>query len=828
VNAKSLYSFLRAGLGALRRYRRLALKAIETYLPETLGYGLSKLVDPFFRLSALSATYSERLEIDPDLVMYESYNGRDFAGNSYALFRHLVDRPDYSRLRHVVVVPYRDHPKVRPWKGHPRVRFVEVDSAAYVRAAETCAYFINDASYKPYLVKRPGQTYVYTWHSTLLKKLAVDKGAPWEARNVTRALVTADYFISPNRFTTDILLRSHGARAFMDGRIAEFGYPRNDLTVNCDVAAVRRRLGAGDGERIALFAPTWRGEQNAENTVAETLEQRRILAERLGNGWRVVVKFHTMVYRFLDKRALSHCAPLEVDANELLAAADVLVTDYSGIFFDYLLTGRPIVFFTPDREAYAKAKNGFYLDLDTLPGPVYDDIALAAEAVLRTEERVPEFAARYAEFRSHFVADDDGNACRRTVDLVFGGIEDQRVYRLEHDKKRVLFYPGPLNPNGVTTSFLALTGALDYGRYDVAVLIPDEERNRVFQAGIDPRASVFYQSVPDAFTAAEYRDHARFVKRGSRFSSDLPTAAYRRTLGRILGAVEFDTAVNFHGYQPADAAKFALAVPARRRVVFLHNDLERDRRIKQPQLYSVFSTYKYYDALFCVSQDSLEANLAGMAAFVKATFGDEVASKMGYAHNLISPDRIRTLSVEPLPPSVPLPPADAPSFMTIGRLSPEKNHLRLLEAFSRVAAEYPAARLYIVGDGREARPLRSKAEALGLTDSVVFIPFMANPFPLYAACGCFVLSSDIEGQPVTVLEALTLDRPIIATDIAGPRDLLKGGEGRLVPPTAEALAQAMLEFAKNGADAARTRFDPYAYVAAAGRRFAEVVLEDAR
>ncbi|OHD26356.1 MAG: hypothetical protein A2Y38_00225 [Spirochaetes bacterium GWB1_59_5] len=812
-------------LDSLRQTRRLALKAFETYLPPALGYPLSRLVDPFFRRSALAAGYCERLQLEPDLVMYESYNGRDFAGNAYALFRHLIDRNDYAHLRHVIAVPSLDHPKVLPFRNHPRVILVKVDTPAYIRYAESCTWFINNASWKPYLIKRSGQTWVYTWHSTLLKKLAVDKGAPWEARNVTRALVAADYFISPNRYTTELLLASHGAGPFMDGMIAEFGYPRNDLTINADRISIKRMLGLSEGEQLVVFAPTWRGEQNAVDTVAETLDQRQRLQDLLPAGYRVVVKFHTMVYRFLNAAAMKYCPPLSVDANELLAAADYLVTDYSGIFFDYLSTGRPVIFFAPDREEYARAKNGFYLDLETLPGPMCQDLGSVASAILHSRGISERYAQAYAEFRALYLADDDGMACQRTIDLVFGAVPEPRTYRIPHTRKRLLFYPGPMNPNGVTTSFLALAGRLDYDAYDVAVLLPDDARNRVFQAGIDRRASIFYQSVPDAFTASEYSAHARFIKRGSRSRDDLPIQAYRSSMGRIFYGVEFHSAVNFHGYQPADAAKLALGVVAARKVIFLHNDLNRDRIIKQPQLHAVFSTYKYYDRLFCVSADSLAANLVGMAVYTRGEFGDDVAPLMDYAPNLIAPESIRSRALEALPGTIPEPSPEMATFMTIGRLSPEKNHARLLEAFRLVVDTCPGSRLYIVGDGKTAGTLRQLARSLRLGESTVFIPFMANPYPLFKACDCFVLSSDIEGQPITILEALTLGKPVISTDIAGPHDLLCGGEGTLVAASAEALASAMITFIRNGRTMDRKDFDPFGYVESAASRFAEKVLE---
>lgn len=760
--------------------------------------------------------------------MYESYNGRDFAGNPYALFLHLLDREEYSHLEHIIVVPFLSHPKVKKFRNYSNVRLVRINSAAYVRYAETAAFFINNSSYKPYLIKRPGQIYVYTWHSTLLKKLAADKGAPWEAKNVTRALISADYFISPNRFTTDILLHSHGAAAFMNGQIAEFGYPRNDLTVNGDAASFKRRLGFSEKETLILFAPTWRGEQDAVDSVAPTLDQYRRLKEKLPENYRIIIKFHTMVYRFLKRDTLRFCAPMDMDTNELLCAADILLTDYSGIFFDFLITGKPIVFFTPDRTSYAQAKSGFYLDLDTLPGPVCDDIDSAAAAILNIKEVSLSYSETYAQFQRRFVGDDDGQACRRTVDLVFAEKIDSRVYRLPHERRKVLFFPGPFNPNGVTTSFIALLGTIDYSKWDVAVLLPDDSVNRTFQSLIDRRAHIFYQCSPDAFTRSEYQRHVRFLRNGSFKNDDLPIEAYRRSVERIFYGTQFDIVVNFHGYQPSDAAKMIFGVSAGRKLIFLHNDLERDRGIKQPQLHAVFSLYKYYDSLFCVSEDSLKSNIAGMAQYVKSVFNDDVTEKMDFVQNLINPDRILTLAQEPLIDNVAAMLRDGCNFITIGRLSPEKNQRRLIDAFSIVHEEYPDTRLYIIGDGKLSSVLRKQASKLGLDACIVFIPFLQNPYPLLSACDCFVLSSDIEGQPITILEALTLNKPIIATDISGPHDMLKGGEGMLVPVSADALSQAMITFIRDGKKMERKHFDPYGYVSAAKMRFAEKVLEDTK
>ncbi len=808
--------------------------------------------DPEVRRACLAASYYLNEPMLENHVMYESYNGRDFAGNPYALFKYLLHHPDYQHLYHVIGVDDVEHPKLAPYHSHPRVSIVRTHSDEYIRYAETCKYFINNVSFKPYIIKREGQIYVNSWHSTLLKKLAADTKRVWEAKQVARALLATDYFISPNRYTTELLFRSHGVDSLFQGAVAEIGYPRNDLVFHTDKDELRRRLGIPENKKVILFAPTWRGQYVARNTVPETLGYHQYLTDNLHEEYFVLVKFHTMVYPFLNDEALAVSAPRDVDTNELLAITDVLVTDYSGIFFDFLITGNPVIFFTPDREAYSQEKTGFYLDIQRLPGPICDRIEDVVDCVQRVDAVRNRYAERYEEFRSRFVSADDGRACERVVDLVFNGQTYPNVYRPRSDRKNILIYPGGLAPNGVTTSFLALMEHLDYDTFNVVVLLPTDNTGRHLQQQIHPRAKVFYQATVDGFTEDEYERVRRLASAGLDAEDPVLTAAYRRNMRRIFADVQFDTVINFNGYDPLWAAKLRFGLNAKRWVIYLHNDLNEDRKIKNPGLHSVFSLYRFYDQLICVSEDSLQANISGMASYARERFGFDVVPKMDYVHNPLVPDKIRARALEvpvieeggrkyyvvtnPIStePSrtysyrIPFPTPDCVNFITIGRLFPEKNHLRLLQAFFEVHQEFKDVRLYVVGQGVMMSQLSDFIQEHGLDSKVVFVHHLNNPYPLLALCDCFVLSSDIEGQPVVILEALTLGKHIIATNIPGPRNLLRNGEGVLVPRSSRALAEAMKDFIRSGRRFERNPFDPYAYVEHAMQQFYEKVLNEPR
>jgi CDP-glycerol glycerophosphotransferase len=763
--------------------------------------------------SQLAARYWRELPLLDAHVMYESHNGRDFAGNPYALFRYLVDHPEYTHLHHVIAVNDADNPKARAFADHPRVTVVSIHSDEFIRYAESAKYQVNDTSFKDYVIKKPGQVYVHTWHSTLLKKLAIDTGRPWEAKRVGRALLQSDFFVSPNRFTTERLLSSHGVTPLFRAAIAEVGYPRNDLTVNVDVSRLRARLGVAAGERIALFAPTWRGNYVPENTVRQTLEDLEGISGVLPPDVRLYVKFHPMVYKFLGDHTIPHSVPDDVDINEFLGATDLLITDYSGIFYDYLLTGNPIIFYTPDLEAYAAQKDGFYLDIASLPGPLCRTIDEVGAAARDLQAVQLDNAESYARFRQRFGGADDGHACERVATIVFRGEDDGRTYRLENDKPKVLIYPANLAPNGVTASFLALLENLDYDRVNVAVLLPSESAYRETQALIDRRACVLYLGYQHGLTPREHARLARLDRLGAGGPHQVPAEALERIARNALGDIQFDCAINFNGYFPRAAGLVAFGVNAKRRVIYLHNDLDRDRRIKHPQLHSVFSLYPYYDALFCVSPESRDVNLARISRYLQATFGVPLATPMRFALNPIVPDRIGRRGAEPVASTTidgtkyavmrqpgdrltgfPWPREDHVNFLAVGRLSREKNHRRLIRAFAKVAAVHRRTTLYISGDGVLVKELQQLITRLNMQGRVVLTGQLTNPLPLMRLCTCFVSSSDIEGQPITILEALVLGKPIIATDIAGHQSLLRASPGCLVDTTVADLARAMEEF----------------------------------
>lgn len=164
-------------------------------------------------------------------------------------------------------------------------------------------------------------------------------------------------------------------------------------------------------------------------------------------------------------------------------------------------------------------------------------------------------------------------------------------------------------------------------------------------------------------------------------------------------------------------------------------------------------------------------------------------------------------------------------LLAVGTFKTVKNHSLMLRAFAELTL--PSARLMLLGKGPDEQMLRDLSTALGIHDRVIFAGFHADPSPFYATADLFVLSSDYEGLPTVMIEALSFGVPVVSTDCpAGPAEILENGRwGRLVPVRdCTALAQGMAQALSDPVDrdALKRRAQDFA-PAIAAKRYLELL-----
>lgn len=833
--------------------------------------------------------YARRVPIDKRTVLYESFAGSGMLCNPEAIFRALLAADDMRDLRHVWVLADLDESAatMAEFTDNPRVTFVQYKSNRYFAVLATAKYLVNNATFPPQFGKRDGQIYVNTWHGTPLKAMGYDvPNGALETRNIVRNFVSADYLLAPNEGTAEMYLNAYRMKNIYRGAIIQEGSPRVDKQFASPDQGERiksrlRQHGVllGADQHILLYAPTWKGAFASPTNDIRQLRARidAISSQIDTNKYRLLLKVHQQVYKHAcgDPELRELLVPNEIPANEVLTVTDVLITDYSSIFIDFLATGRPVLFYAPDITGYESSR-GLNLPLEQWPGPVCRDIDQLVMEIKQlgsaTVDPISRYAVAYAAARDRYCSLENGNAAARVIDIVFRDNADDYEVRRDFSDGRVsvLIHLGGMLANGITSSALSLLDNIDHDRFDVSVTFPNStspDRLRLI-ALINPRVRLFprlggingsklHVTPLLAVKGRSARQHQNSMSR----HSDLLQAEWMR----CFGASRFDHVVDFSGYAPF-WVKFLGTRPSGSFSIWLHNDMRaeatnpgRTARLRA-NVEAVASLYSSADHLVSVSRALHEVNKKRLADCAPA-------DKFTYARNSINFERIHHLAygvasaphhefagpvhagtgrpktrppidlTEPNPVDLPsrvdrlvgsyglsnvrdeverratieevLPPAPGVrTFVTAGRLSTEKNQTRLIRAFDLVHQENPDTRLVILGTGPQFDRLTAVIDELGLASAVTLAGHKPNPYVVLANSDCFVLSSDYEGQPMVLLEALILQRSIVSTAFDSVRGALPEGSGLVVPREVRALADGMRAFLRG-----EVSTQPFDYVA---------------
>lgn len=284
---------------------------------------------------------------------------------------------------------------------------------------------VDDYFFPLYVVTpRPGTTVVQVWHACgAFKRFGysvADKTFGADARLLRHVRIHTNYDVC---LVSSMAVAPHYAEAFgqpLERFRSDLGVPRTDVLFGEEriervVATIRHRYALPADKRVILYAPTFRGE-SVGVARADGLPDWHRLRDTLAADHVLLVRLHPFIREALviDRELDGFLTDVSdhPDINELLHVADVLVTDYSSVIFEYALLGRPMVFFAPDLAAYERER-GFYFDYRSgVPGPVVESSAALATALRDPApdlERVHAFARR-----SFDVA--DGGATDRVVD----------------------------------------------------------------------------------------------------------------------------------------------------------------------------------------------------------------------------------------------------------------------------------------------------------------------------------------------------------------------------------------------------------------------------
>lgn len=394
----------------------------------------SRIISLVGRLKRLTIVQSNRYrKLDKNLIVFESFMSKDYACSPRQLYEVMLqdDRfKDYS-----FIWSFRQPDKFR-FIENKRTKIVKFGSFDYYRSYAKAKFWVVNGWIPINLRKRKGQVMLQTWHGAMLKRLRNDilpnnlhATTDYDESVRLNALDSKryDYFISTAHFFTQKIISAFGLKELdKESIVIETGYPRNDPLFSYtkkDIRNIRKQLSIPSEKKVILYTPTWRDDQHDGKNFTYKLDiDLDYLKEKLSDHYVVLFRAHYNVVKDMD---ISRYSEFIYDVseyeriNDLYAVSDLLMTDYSSTFFDFMALDKPILFFMYDYEHYANKVHGLYFKPEELPGLVVKTEEGVANQLANLGDYVKKTEEKYNKFKKQYAYLDDGKATERVLRKVF-------------------------------------------------------------------------------------------------------------------------------------------------------------------------------------------------------------------------------------------------------------------------------------------------------------------------------------------------------------------------------------------------------------------------
>lgn len=792
---------------------------------------------PIFSITTHYAEYRESCPVNENTVLYESAMGGNTSGNPLAMCLYLLEHHGNESLLHVWSIN-DDAPIHRALLSRPNIVFVRKGSTSHIRHLATAKYVINDSTTETYFEKRKNQRVLNTWHGTPWKTLGKDqRSEPFAYGNIARSFMNSDLVLTPNAHTRQVLCQSMDLDVVCSKKFVSSGYPRISLSLNLDNTEkreLRSRLHLDAGQKLVVFLPTWKGTiDNRDAEVEKTLH----IARSLNASDRVVLlRAHQYVanaFRRTNKVGDDvTLAPLSMDTNEIIAIADVVVTDYSSVLFDSAAIDTPVVKFLSDVEDYQSSR-GLYFSPEEVPGVnVYslDDLSHEVKAAIANPRK---FTERYSDLTAKFTPHENASSSEQVWRLLTSGLpkeleSNQKVTK--NSPRTILMTTGGLPQNGITRALRSLTTSLknreviphlslssnSFETGDVETVTELLENCKILPSLGRRVGTSFEQEVHEFYSTPYFRptpDLLSYLSSGR-----------KRQSRRLFGDVQFNSAVEYSGYDSSELALICLGTTshARRRGVIFHSEMHKEIATKFPKLQSEMYVLNSADFVASVSEGVRDAHIKHLGALYGVK--PDLQITLG---NTLNAKTIVHKSLEPLDPEFrSWYERPGKHVVMLGRLSYEKNHAMFYQALAAIRnrIDVPIS-ISVMGDGLLRAELLDQIAQLGLSDVVRLWGPVSNPYPHFRYVDAMFLPSSHEGQPIVILESLTLGTPVVVTDIPGSRSTVEDGKfGTIVELSQQGIEDGLLKIV-NGTLKSANHFDAQEFSRSATTQFMRSVLD---
>ena len=405
-------------------------------------------------------TYEKQAKkpIDEKSILIFSQQGNNLNGNMFYILKELANNEKYNDF--VIYIGYSDNSKMKlkklleSYNILDRVKFVKNKTNKFAKILAKSKYLFTDTSMPTYFVKRKEQVYLNTWHGTPLKTLGKStENDFFDIANVQKNFVFSDYLLYPSEYMMDIMIRDYMLQGIADNKIMLCGYPRNEIFLREDVKQAREENNLSNKTVIA-YMPTWRGsvrDIDIETQIKIAQDYIKQISEKLTENQILYVNMHPFIGNKLDISKYKNVKtfPKNLETYDFLSMCDILITDYSSVFFDFAISNKKIILFAYDEEEYFRDR-GVYLPFEELPFPKVRDVEnLIKQINSPIEYNTKEFIEKFCKYEGKDIS-------KLICDKIFFNVENElKILDVQKsERENVLIYEGDFKPNSTTKDFL--------------------------------------------------------------------------------------------------------------------------------------------------------------------------------------------------------------------------------------------------------------------------------------------------------------------------------------------------------------------------------------
>lgn len=377
--------------------------------------------------------YKIKYKVDDKMVFFEVYGGRNYTCSPKAIYERMLTMNEFKDYKFVwAFEDIKDHEV----KKDKRLILVKSKSKEYYEYLSKSKYWIVNSIIDEGITKKKNQIYLQCWHGTPLKRLRYDIEVNGSSMNSVSEIRKRndmdarkfDYFISPSktctlRFVSAFNLKKLGKEDI----IIEEGYPRNDSLFNRsdkDIKAIKKKLGLPNDKKVIFYLPTFRDNQH-DSSIGYTYKLEidfDSLMKKFSKEYVILFRPHYFIANSIDlskyKGFIYNVSKYD-EINDLYLVSDIILTDYSSVFYDFANLKRPMMFYMYDLDLYKGKLRDFYTSLDELPGPISETQEELERDLKNIDKIFKENKEKYDKFNKKYNYLDDGDASLRVIKKVF-------------------------------------------------------------------------------------------------------------------------------------------------------------------------------------------------------------------------------------------------------------------------------------------------------------------------------------------------------------------------------------------------------------------------